>query len=57
VYSVMHIMTWAMVRYRLPVDATLLPLAALGAEDVCARVRLMLARRGMLHVKLPCEVA
>ncbi len=29
-YSVLHIFTWAMTRYRLPVDAVLLPFAALG---------------------------
>ncbi|MBI5566724.1 MAG: hypothetical protein HY870_17625 [Chloroflexi bacterium] len=30
VYSVLHIFTWAMPRYRLPVDAVALPLAALA---------------------------
>jgi hypothetical protein len=30
VYSLMHILTWAMPRYRLPVDAIALPFAALG---------------------------
>lgn len=29
-YSLLHIFTWAMTRYRLPVDAVLLPFAALG---------------------------
>jgi hypothetical protein len=29
-YSLLHIFTWAMPRYRLPVDAVLLPFAALG---------------------------
>jgi 4-amino-4-deoxy-L-arabinose transferase-like glycosyltransferase len=30
VYSGIHILTWTLVRYRLPVDAALLPFAALG---------------------------
>jgi hypothetical protein len=35
-YSLLHILTWAMTRYRLPVDAALLPFAALGVQT-CAR--------------------
>jgi hypothetical protein len=34
VYSVLHIFTWAMPRYRLPVDAVALPLAALAIASV-----------------------
>ena len=55
VYSVMHIMTWAMVRYRLPVDAALLPLAALGAEVLCFRVHVALTHHRSKQVVLPCE--
>jgi hypothetical protein len=33
-YSLLHIMTWAMPRYRLPVDAVLLPLAALALWEL-----------------------
>ncbi|MBN1400689.1 MAG: hypothetical protein JXA74_07620 [Anaerolineae bacterium] len=29
-YSILHILTWAMVRYRLPIDAILVPFAALA---------------------------
>jgi hypothetical protein len=36
-YSVMHILTWAMIRYRLPVDAVLLLFAALGAAALYTR--------------------
>ena len=36
-YAVLHILTWAMVRYRLPVDALLMPLAALAVERLAAR--------------------
>jgi hypothetical protein len=38
-YSGMHIFTWAMPRYRLPVDAVMLPFAALAVVDLLARVR------------------
>jgi hypothetical protein len=33
-YSALHILTWAMPRYRLPVDITLMPLAALALYDL-----------------------
>ena len=36
-YSVLHIMTWAMPRYRLPVDAVLMPFAALALLDLAQR--------------------
>ena len=37
-YSVLHIFTWAMPRYRLPVDVVALPFGALAAVDVIRRV-------------------
>jgi hypothetical protein len=37
-YSVLHIFTWAMPRYRLPVDAVMLPLAALAIFDLISRI-------------------
>jgi hypothetical protein len=37
-YTVLHLLTWAMVRYRLPVDAMLLPFAALALRDLYCRV-------------------
>ncbi|CAG0937514.1 hypothetical protein TFLX_06448 [Thermoflexales bacterium] len=33
-YSVLHIFTWAMPRYRLPVDAVMLSFAALGLDQI-----------------------
>jgi hypothetical protein len=36
-YPVLHILTWAMVRYRLPVDALTMPLAALAIERLVVR--------------------
>jgi hypothetical protein len=38
-YTLLHLLTWAMVRYRLAVDATLMPLAALALLDLILRVR------------------
>ena len=38
-YTILHLLTWAMVRYRLPVDAALIPLAALAVVDLFQRVR------------------
>ncbi|MDF1512710.1 MAG: hypothetical protein P1S60_02755 [Anaerolineae bacterium] len=37
-YSLLHILTWAMVRYRLPVDAVVLPCAALAIQTLVAQV-------------------
>ncbi len=34
VYSLMHIFTWALPRYRLPVDAVALPLAAIAVAEL-----------------------
>jgi hypothetical protein len=44
-YTLLHVLTWAMVRYRLPVDAALLPFAALALHDLYARGRRWLAAR------------
>jgi hypothetical protein len=38
-YTVLHLLTWAMVRYRLPVDAVLMPVAALAVVDLLERAR------------------
>jgi len=37
-YSLLHILTWAMIRYRLPVDAVLLLFAALAIADLYHRL-------------------
>ncbi len=37
-YSVLHLMTWSMIRYRLPVDALLLIFAAFGILDLIKRM-------------------
>lgn len=38
VYTGIHLASWAMVRYRFPVDAVLLPFAGLAVVDLAARV-------------------
>jgi hypothetical protein len=38
-YSAIHILTWASVRYRLPVDAALMPFAAYGILNLAGRFR------------------
>jgi hypothetical protein len=44
-YILLHVLTWAMVRYRLPVDAVSLPFAALALHDLYERGRHWLAAR------------
>lgn len=39
VYSGVHILTWTLIRYRLPVDAALLPFAGLALVEIVQRVR------------------
>ena len=34
VYSIIHILSWVQIRYRLPVDAVLVPFAALAVVDL-----------------------
>jgi len=38
-YPLLHILTWASLRYRLPVDAVVLPFAALAIENLWTRLR------------------
>jgi hypothetical protein len=37
-YTGIHLLTWALIRYRLPVDAVLLIPASLGAVDLIQRI-------------------
>ena len=39
VYSLMHVLTWASIRYRLVVDAAFMPFAALAVMDLAGRIR------------------
>jgi 4-amino-4-deoxy-L-arabinose transferase-like glycosyltransferase len=44
VYSLIHLLSWALIRYRLPVDAALIVFAALGVIDLYDRARVRLHR-------------
>jgi hypothetical protein len=48
VYTGIHLLTWALIRYRLPVDAVLIFFAAIGLCDACRRITSLFARRPML---------
>ncbi len=41
IYTTMHLLTWALIRYRLPVDAVLIPFAASGMVNLAARIGLL----------------
>jgi hypothetical protein len=38
VYSGVHILTWTLIRYRLPVDGVLIPFAALALVSIAERI-------------------
>ena len=40
VYTVIHLLSWALIRYRLPVDAVLIIFAAYGLTNLGRRSRL-----------------
>jgi len=40
IYTLMHLLTWTLIRYRLPVDAFLLLFAAYGVDDILQRIGL-----------------
>jgi 4-amino-4-deoxy-L-arabinose transferase-like glycosyltransferase len=44
IFSSMHILTWASVRYRLPIDAILMPFAAFAILDLYHKVRIWLLK-------------
>jgi hypothetical protein len=48
VYTGIHLLTWALIRYRLPVDAVLIFFAAIGICDVTRRITPLFVRRPML---------
>jgi 4-amino-4-deoxy-L-arabinose transferase-like glycosyltransferase len=39
VYTLIHLLSWSLIRYRLPVDAVLLPFAGVACVDLAARLR------------------
>jgi hypothetical protein len=46
-YSVLHILTWSMARYRMPVDAVALPFAALAVSELALTLSAGLRRRNI----------
>jgi hypothetical protein len=56
-YSLLHILTWAMVRYRLPVDGVLIPFAALALLDLYRRGRRWLSDRRPVGLALHSDHA
>jgi hypothetical protein len=40
IYSGIHILTWTLIRYRLPIDAVLIPFAGLALMELAQRFRL-----------------
>jgi hypothetical protein len=51
-YTLLHVLTWAMVRYRLPVDAVLIILAAMALRDLYTRGRGWLSTRSRAAVSI-----
>ncbi len=45
VYSIIHLLSWALIRYRLPVDAVLLVFAAYGLADLSRRFQAFRSNR------------
>ena len=41
IYTFVHLVSWALIRYRIPVDATLLIFAAYGLQDLAKRLMLV----------------
>jgi len=54
-YTLLHVLTWAMVRYRLPVDAVLMPFAALAITEVCVRLYRKAVRRTSTRTERPVK--
>lgn len=57
VYTSIHLLTWTLVRYRLPVDATLLIFAAYGVVGMFSRfrVRFQTLETGVMRGDVNCE--
>ena len=50
VYTLIHLLTWTLVRYRLPVDAVLVIFAGVALVDIARRVESRLARKSVQSV-------
>jgi 4-amino-4-deoxy-L-arabinose transferase-like glycosyltransferase len=56
-YTLLHVLTWAMVRYRLPVDAVLVILAALALLELYTRGRRWLSARSIVPMPVQSYAA
>jgi hypothetical protein len=56
-YTLLHVLTWAMVRYRLPVDAVLIILASMALLDLYTRGRRWLSDRNAVDVSIHSSAA
>jgi hypothetical protein len=54
-YTLLHVLTWAMVRYRLPVDAVLMPFAALAITEAYVRLYRKAVRRTSTQTERPVK--
>jgi hypothetical protein len=52
VYTAMHVLTWALVRYRLPVDALLLVFAAYGLAHLVQRLKMRTSKQSPNNLPL-----
>jgi hypothetical protein len=50
-YTAMHILAWALIRYRLPVDAILISFAGLAVFDVAGWLTAKFGRKGWLDLQ------
>jgi hypothetical protein len=41
IYASIHLLTWTLIRYRIPIDAVLILFAAVGIENLVNRSRLL----------------
>ena len=55
VYTLIHLLTWTLVRYRLPVDAVLVIFAGVALVDLASRIESRLARKSV-QSELPGDV-
>ena len=49
IYSAIHILSWAQIRYRLPVDAVLVPFSAIAIAKIGHRMRGFFIKKDALH--------
>jgi hypothetical protein len=51
VYTSIHLLSWTLIRYRLPIDAVLVIFAALGIEDIAGRIKHQLRKGSVAQLE------